>query len=132
MSEAVTNIISSLDAPILPNGVIAYEDLKGEGDAPGTVAYVHYNGPTDQLATMCTGMAVLDPGASPHKPHQHPEEELLIISSGTGVIDVAGKLSEVGPGAIMYVGSMVSHGIVNTGAVPMTFFWAKWIAKGYE
>jgi mannose-6-phosphate isomerase-like protein (cupin superfamily) len=49
-----------------------------------------------------------------------------------GVIDVAGKLSEVGPGAIMYVGSMVSHGIVNTGAVPMTFFWAKWIAKGYE
>jgi len=132
MAEGVTVIQPSTTAPVLEDGVVAWEDLKGEGDAPGTVAYVHYNGPTGQLATMCTGMVVLDPGASPHPPHQHPEEEILIIGSGTGVIDVNGQSTEVGPGAVMYCASNVLHGIVNTGKTPMTFYWSKWTAKGFE
>jgi mannose-6-phosphate isomerase-like protein (cupin superfamily) len=132
MAEGVTHIITSTTAPILPDGVIASESLKAEGDAPGTAAYVHYNGPTHQLATMCTGMAVLDPGASPHPPHQHPEEEFMIVASGFGVIEVDGKSTPVGPGAIMYCGANVFHGITNTGTTPMTFYWSKWIAKGFE
>jgi mannose-6-phosphate isomerase-like protein (cupin superfamily) len=132
MAEATTVIIASTTAPTLTDGVIAYESVKAEGDAPGAAAYVHYNGPTDQLATMCTGMCVLDPGASPHPPHQHPEEEFMIVASGTGVIEVDGKPTAVGPGAIMYCGASVLHGITNTGVTPMTFYWSKWIAKGFE
>ena len=74
--------------------------------------------------------AVLDPGASPHPPHQHPEEEFLIIAEGTGEIECDGKLTQVGPGAIMYCAGMVVHGITNTGPVPLTFYWSKWLAKG--
>ena len=62
MAEGVTVIKTSTTAPILQEGVIAFESLRPEGDAPGTAAYVHYNGPTPQLASMCTGLAVLDPG----------------------------------------------------------------------
>ena len=51
--------------------------------ANGCRVFVHYNGPTDQLSGMCTGMAVLDPGATPHPPHQHPEEEFMIVADGT-------------------------------------------------
>ena len=75
MTKGITYVAPSTTAPALADGVIAAESLKAEGDAPGAAAYVHYNGPTVQLATMCTGMAVLDPGASPHPPHRHPEEE---------------------------------------------------------
>ncbi|SRR5258708_37226175 len=132
MTEGVTVIVPSTIAPKLADGVIAYESLKAEGDAVGVAAYVHYNGPTDQLTTMCTGMVVLDPGASPHPPHQHPEEEFMIVASGTGVIEVGGTLTAVGPGAIMYCGANVFHGITNTGAAPMTFYWSKWIARGLE
>ncbi len=132
MAEGVTVIVPSATAPKLADGVIAYESLRAEGDAPGVAAYVHYNGPTDQLRTMCTGMVVLEPGASPHPPHQHPEEEFMIVASGTGVIEVGGKPTAVGPGAIMYSGANVLHGITNTGATPMTFYWSKWIAKGVE
>ena len=92
--------------------------------------FVHYNGPTDQLSGMCTGMAVLDPGASPHPPHRHPEEEFLIIADGTGEIECDGKITQVGPGAIMYCAGNVLHGITNTGKVPLTFYWSKWMAKG--
>ena len=95
----------------------------------GCRVFVHYNGPTDQLSGMCTGMAVLDPGASPHPPHRHPEEEFLIVAAGTGEIECDGKVSEVGPGAIMYCAGNVLHGITNTGKVPLTFYWSKWMAK---
>jgi mannose-6-phosphate isomerase-like protein (cupin superfamily) len=78
---------------------------------------------------MCTGMAVLDPGASPHPPHQHPEEEFMIVASGTGEIVVGDKTTQVGPGAIMYCAGNTLHGIVNTGKVPMTFYWSKWLAR---
>jgi len=54
---------------------------------PGCRVFVHYNGPTDQLSGLCAGMAILDPGASPHPPHRHPEEEFLIIADGTGEIE---------------------------------------------
>ena len=132
MSEGITYIVPSTTAHKLPDGVIACESLMAEGDAPGAAAYVHYNGPTDQLSTMCTGMCVLDPGATPHPPHQHPEEEFMIVASGAGVIEVDGKSTAVSPGAIMYCGANVLHGITNTGATPMTFYWSKWIAKGFE
>jgi mannose-6-phosphate isomerase-like protein (cupin superfamily) len=132
MDNGTTVITTSTTAPRLQDGVIASERLPAEGDAPGAAAYVHYNGPTDQLATMCTGMCVLEPGASPHPPHQHPEEEFMIVASGTGVIEVAGTPTDVGPGAIMYCGANVLHGITNTGDTPMTFYWSKWIARGFE
>jgi mannose-6-phosphate isomerase-like protein (cupin superfamily) len=112
----------------LPEGVLGV-DAVTPAIQDGCTVYVHYNGPTDQLSGMCTGMAVLDPGASPHPPHQHPEEEFLIIASGTGEIECAGKTTQVGPGAIMYCAGNTIHGIVNTGNVPMTFYWSKWLSK---
>ena len=95
----------------------------------GCRVFVHYNGPTDQLSGMCTGMAVLEPGASPHPPHRHPEEEFLIVADGTGEIECNGKVSNVGPGAIMYCAGNVLHGITNTGNVPLTFYWSKWMTS---
>ena len=132
MAEATTVIAGSTTAPALQDGVIASESLKAETGAPGVAAYVHYNGPTGQLATLCCGMAVLDPGATPHPPHQHPEEETMIVASGTGVIEVDGKSAPVGPGAIMYTNAYAWHGIVNTGDTPLVFYWSKWIAKCFE
>jgi len=130
MTDGITFVAPSTTAPALANGVVAVESLPAEGDAPGAVAYVHYNGPTAQLATMCTGMVELEPGATPHPPHRHPEEEFMIVASGTGVIEVDGKPMTVGPGAIMYCDANVLHGITNTGTTPMTFYWSKWLAKG--
>ncbi len=96
---------------------------------PGCRAFTHFNGPTGQLSGLCAGLAVLDPGASPHPPHRHPEEEFLIVAAGTGEIECAGKTTQVGPGDIMYCAGDVLHGITNTGQVPLTFYWSKWLAS---
>ena len=113
----------------LADGVVDLNALVPDIQA-GCRVFVHYNGPTDQLRGMCTGMAVLDPGASPHPPHRHPEEEFLIVADGTGEIACDGRITQVGPGAIMYCAGNVLHGITNTGKVPLTFYWSKWMGKG--
>jgi quercetin dioxygenase-like cupin family protein len=131
VSEVVNNVVAAqAAAPKLQDGVIELKHrtpvLEG-----GTAVYLHYNGPTDQLNAMCTGMCVLDPGATPHPPHRHPEEEIMIVSDGTGEIYCDGKTTLVGPGAIMYCAGNTEHGITNTGNVPMTFYWSKWLARGF-
>ena len=113
----------------LADGVLGIAALSPDVQ-PGCRAFTHYNGPTDQLSGLCAGLAVLDPGASPHPPHRHPEEEFLIIADGTGEIECGGTTTAVGPGDIMYCAGNVLHGITNTGKVPMTFYWSKWMAKG--
>ena len=131
MADTQESVVSVNTAgPNLPDGVLGIADLPDEF-ANGCRVFVHYNGPTDQLRGVCTGMAVLDPGASPHPPHRHPEEEFLIIAEGTGLIEVEGTRTEVGPGAIMYCQANALHGITNTGKIPLTFYWSKWIAKGF-
>ncbi len=130
MSDPNLVIAASTEAPKLEDGVISYAGLSPVVDS-GCTAYVHYNGPTDQLATLCTGMAVLEPGATPHPPHRHPEEETMIIAEGTGEMYVAGKTTPIKPGDIMYVTGNVEHGVLNTGSTNMVFYWSKWIAKGF-
>jgi mannose-6-phosphate isomerase-like protein (cupin superfamily) len=129
MTQEPSTVVSANKAAAkLPDGVLDLAGLEPVVDR-GCRVFVHYNGPTDQLSGLCAGMAVLDPGASPHPPHRHPEEEFLIIAEGTGEIECAGKVSQVGPGAIMYCAGDVLHGITNTGKVPLTFYWSKWLAK---
>jgi mannose-6-phosphate isomerase-like protein (cupin superfamily) len=130
MSENTVTVVSaSTSSAKLPDGVIGLNDIDSQMEN-GCRVFVHYNGPTDMLTGMCTGLAVLDPGATPHPPHRHPEEEFLIIAEGTGEIECDGKITHAGPGAIMYCAGNVLHGITNTGKVPLTFYWSKWLTAG--
>ena len=99
--------------------------------ANGCRVFVHYNGPTEQLRGVCTGLAVLDPGASPHPPHRHPEEEFLIIAEGTGVIECEGKTDRgrTGRDHVLRLERAARHH--EHRKVPLTFYWSKWIAKGF-
>ena len=130
MAEQIDTAVSVAQAAArLPDGVTAIRAVPADVQ-PGCRVFVHYNGPTDQLSGLCAGMAVLDPGASPHPPHRHPEEEFLIVADGSGEIECDGKTTPVGPGDIMYCAGGVLHGITNTGPVPLTFYWSKWLAAG--
>ena len=132
MAEQNPNVVSAdSTAAKLPDGVVDLNAIQASQPVDGCRVFTHYNGPTDQLSGLCAGMAVLDPGSTPHPPHRHPEEEFLIIASGDGEIECAGKTTKVGPGAVMYCAGNTEHGITNTGKVPLTFYWSKWLAKGF-
>ena len=130
MSNETANVVqASTTNAKLSDGVIGLDDLQSTDPVLGCRVFTHYNGPTDQLSGLCAGMCVLEPGSTPHPPHTHPEEEFMIVASGTGEIECDGKTTQVGPGAMMYCAGMVVHGITNTGKVPMIFYWSKWLAK---
>ena len=72
-------VANDTGAATLPDGVRGIEAITPT-QFPGCAVFVHFNGPTDQLRAVSTGMVVLDPGARPHDPHRHPEEEFLIAT----------------------------------------------------
>ncbi len=96
---------------------------------PFGVQQIYYQGPTDMLAVFEGGNLRLNPGMVPHPPHQHPEEEILLITEGTGEISVEGKTTQVAPGSMMFAAANTLHGIKNTGSEPMLFYYFKWAKK---
>jgi quercetin dioxygenase-like cupin family protein len=91
--------------------------------------WLYFEGPTNELSVMIAGSVRLHPGASPHPPHQHPEEEFLLVTEGSGEITVGGERTKAGPGSMMYCNGGTMHGIENTGSGPMLFYYYKWQAK---
>src|SRR3954462_9664042 len=89
---------------------------------------IYFNGPPDQLRAIMAEHLLLDPGMSPHPPHQHPEEEFMLITQGTGELLVDGAIHQVGPGSMMYCAGNRTHGITNTGTEKMLFYFWKWMA----
>jgi quercetin dioxygenase-like cupin family protein len=68
----------------------------------------------------------LNPGAAPHPPHSHPEEEIVLFTEGTGEASIDGKTTRVAQGSMMFCAADRTHGILNTGNTPMTFYYWKW------
>jgi mannose-6-phosphate isomerase-like protein (cupin superfamily) len=97
-----------------------------DGDKVVGQAGVYFSGDTAASSKFVTGRYVLPAGKSPHAPHTHIEEEVMVIESGTGEIFCDGKTTKIGPGSTMYTAANVSHGIVNTGETPIVFYFIKW------
>jgi mannose-6-phosphate isomerase-like protein (cupin superfamily) len=103
-------------------------DFRDRGSLVGKLG-IYLAGDTPGSSKFVTGRLVLDPGKTPHPPHTHVEEEVMVIEQGHGEIDVDGKITKVGPGSVMYTTPNVSHGIVNTGDTPIVFYFIKWAGK---
>ena len=84
--------------------------------------------PTKTLDQLEIHETTLNPGEMAHPPHQHPEEEFMVVTEGTGEIVIDGKTTKVGPGSMMYSAAGKLHGIVNTGKTPLLFYFYKWKA----
>ncbi len=110
-----------------PNGVFTAEHGATTHESFGDVT-VYHEARTNDLRTMVTGTVILKPGQEPHPPHQHPEEEFMFVSEGSGEIYVNGTTTAVTVGALMYCEGNALHGIKNTGTGPMRFFYCKWAA----
>jgi quercetin dioxygenase-like cupin family protein len=111
----------------IPNAVKDDKQAKLTKEAFGEVR-VYFDGPTGQLKAMTAGSLRLKPGMFPHPPHEHPEEEIMLVTEGTGEISIEGKVAKVGPGSMMYCAANKLHGIVNTGKTPLLFYYYKWKA----
>src|SRR6266481_1175118 len=86
--------------------------------------------PTPTLDELEIHISTLDPGKSPHAPHQHQHEELLIIKDGTLETFQSGATRRVGPGGIIFQASNELHNVTNVGTAPATYFVIGWEIPG--
>jgi quercetin dioxygenase-like cupin family protein len=86
--------------------------------------------PTPTLDELEIHISTLQPGKSPHAPHQHQHEELLILKEGTLETFQSGATRTVGPGGIIFQASNEMHNVTNVGKTPATYYVIGWTVPG--
>ncbi len=106
-----------------------------EDPKKGWRPYRIFRGPTGALQEMACHVSVLSPGHSPHPPHIHPEEEVLILLDGEAEIVFAddpqgtnARIERLRPGSFTYYPTDQHHTIRNASAAPITYLMFKWLA----
>jgi quercetin dioxygenase-like cupin family protein len=82
--------------------------------------------PTPTLEELEMHITTLNPGQTSHAPHQHANEELIIIREGTVETLSLGEWKRVGAGSIIFNASNELHGIRNVGSTPATYHVVNW------
>ena len=109
--------------------VYPWSDADAKSNEWGKVRQVMRT-PTPTLDELEIHISTLAPGKSPHAPHQHVHEELLILKEGTLETFQSGKTTRVGPGAIIFQSSNELHNVTNVGTTPATYFVIGWDSPG--
>jgi quercetin dioxygenase-like cupin family protein len=109
----------------LGSQVFDWKDMVAKPNATGEVRTI-VRAPTVTLDELEIHITTLKPGLASHAPHQHPNEEMLIVREGTVEALVDGKLKRVGPGSIIFQASNQLHNIKNVGDVPATYHVINW------
>jgi quercetin dioxygenase-like cupin family protein len=86
--------------------------------------------PTPTLDELEIHISTLNPGKSPHAPHKHQHEELLILKEGTLETFQSGATRRVGPGGIIFQASNELHNVTNVGTTPATYYVIGWTVPG--
>src|SRR5216684_1860015 len=89
-----------------------------------------FRAPTATLDELECHVTTLNPGESPHPPHRHPDEELLIVKEGTVEALVNGEIKRVGPGSVIFQASNQMHSLRNVGNGPATYHVIRWNSPG--
>ena len=100
--------------------VFDWNSLSDKPNAVGSVRTV-CSTPTATLENLEIHITTLNPGKSPHPPHKHPNEELIIIRQGTVETLSNGTWIRVGPGSVIFNGSNQLHGFRNVGTEPAIY-----------
>jgi quercetin dioxygenase-like cupin family protein len=82
--------------------------------------------PTATLDELEFHVSTLNPGVASHPPHQHPNEELIIIKEGSIESILGDQKKIVGPGSVIFAATNQFHSVRNAGTVPGTYFVVNW------
>ncbi len=77
----------------------------------------------DELEIHAT---TLDPGKSPHPPHRHANEEIVILWKGELEVLENDQWTRVGPGSVIFSASNQLHGLRNPGSEPAVYHVVNW------
>jgi quercetin dioxygenase-like cupin family protein len=115
--------------PALHSTVFDWTTADTQPNAWGAVRQVMRDR-TPTLDELEIHISTLKPGQSPHAPHQHQHEELLILKEGTLETFQSGTTRRVGAGGIIFQASNEMHNVTNVGQTPAIYYVIGWTIPG--
>lgn len=122
-SGSIQSTVHAFDQPLETEPLVPWRPLPA------------FHGTTDVVDELSCHASVLAGGHSPHPPHAHAEEEILIPLHGEveAVVAVAEddpepRLVRLAPGSFVYYPARRWHTIRNPGASPVAYLMLKWRA----
>ncbi|MGC1421029.1 MAG: cupin domain-containing protein [Terracidiphilus sp.] len=108
------------ELPLIGSSVFDWNSVSAKPTETGSVrSFFTVRTPT--LERLEVHVTTLNPGKSPHPPHRHPNEEMLIIRQGTLEALINGEWKQVGPGSVIFFASNQLHGVRNVGTEPAVY-----------
>src|SRR2546425_5779387 len=132
IAAGVTLVIGSLarsETPVMGSSVFDWNTIAAKTTKTGA-ARQFFRAPTATLDELECHVTTLNPGESPHAPHKHPDEELIIVKEGTVEALINGETRRVGPGSVIFQASNQLHGLRNVGDGPATYHVIRWNSPG--
>lgn len=105
-----------------------WQTMTAKETAYGAVRSV-VRSPTATLAELEMHVTTLNAGQTSHAPHQHANEELIILKEGTLETLSLGEWKRIGPGSIIFNASNDLHGVRNVGTGPAVYHVVNWKQK---
>ena len=117
--------------PIMQSSVFDWTSIEAKPTKTGA-RRDFFDAPTATLDQLECHVTTINPGEAPHAPHQHPDEELIIVKEGTLEAMQNGATKQAGPGSIIFEASNQLHGLRNVGKTPATYYVIKWFSPGLK
>jgi XRE family transcriptional regulator, regulator of sulfur utilization len=128
LTLAVTALSQSRN-PLMKSSVFDWNNAEVKQTKTGA-SRDFFKAPTATLDQLECHVTTINPGEAPHAPHQHPEEELVIVKEGTIEAMQNGVTRRAGTGSIIFQASNDLHGLRNVGSTPATYYVIKWFSPG--
>lgn len=124
VTAAVVAFAQSVAKPVMHSCVFNWRSLKVQPTKTGERRSV-FDAPTPALEDLEMHITTLNPGESPHQPHRHAAEELMIIKDGTLEALQGDQTNIVTAGGIIFEASNELHGLRNIGTNRATYYVLK-------
>lgn len=106
---------------ILPSQVFNWGSLEVLPNEKGARRNI-FDSPTVTMANLEGHITTLNPGETPHAPHHHPDEEIIVVKEGMVEAFIDGETQTAGPGSVFFFASNDEHGLRNVGDSPATYY----------
>ena len=102
--------LAQTDKPIMGSSAFDWNSIEAQPTKIGSTRKF-FQAPTATLDELECHVTTLNPGETPHAPHKHPDEEVIIIKEGTVESLVNGETRRLGLGSVIFQASNQIHEI---------------------
>lgn len=122
-------VLAQSAKPVMGSAVFDWSKIEVKATKSGERRQF-FHAPTATLDELTCHVTTLNKGEVAHAPHQHPEEELVVVKEGTIEVVQGGVTNRVGAGSVIFHASNIMHGMRNVGDGVASYHVFKWISPG--